>query len=346
MVIKFNDREKFVLEAIIDYYLNSGEAIGSRTLVKKYSVDLSSATIRNIMSDLEDDGFICKLHTSSGRAPTSKGYKYYLEKLLEVKRLTQEEMKSVRDVFESKTNELEEILEKTSRLLSTMSNYAGVAVEPKMDQEKIRKVELVFVNEFTLMAVIVSEDSTVKTKKIYLDHPVTEKEIKEICGLLNKNLKNKNVNEIIKNIEKMVKDTVMEVVNDVVKNCFDENRSEIFIEGTPNVIQDVGREKPQEVMNLMKTLEEKDDMKKIFNGFVELYDVSKGKVNIILGDELEQRGLEDLSFMFSVYTLSDNSKGVIGVIGPKRMEYSKTAGILEYVLDEVNNMIYKIKEKK
>ncbi len=134
-----NDREKLVLSAIIDFYLISGETIGSRTLVKKYNIDLCSATIRNVMSDLEDMGFISKTHTSSGRIPTDKGYKFYLDELLKIEKISREERDRIDSVYENKMRELDAVLKRTSMLLSKLTNYVGIVIEPTQKKEEIKK---------------------------------------------------------------------------------------------------------------------------------------------------------------------------------------------------------------
>jgi len=137
-------------------------------LVKKYGIELSSATIRNVMADLEDMGFIEKTHTSSGRIPTDMGYKYYLTELLKVEKITQEEIENISNVYNRRVDELENILKKTSTLLSKLTNYAGIAVEPKPDNKKVSRVELVYIDEYLIMAIIVMDDRRVKTKNIHL----------------------------------------------------------------------------------------------------------------------------------------------------------------------------------
>lgn len=133
------DREKLVLNAIIDFYLRFGETIGSRTLVKRYNIDLSSATIRNVMSDLEDRGFIEKTHSSSGRIPTDLGYKYYLSELLKIEKLSREEKDRINTEYEKKVNELDSILQQTSSLLSRLTSYASIVIEPDYRKERIKK---------------------------------------------------------------------------------------------------------------------------------------------------------------------------------------------------------------
>ena len=172
------DREKLVLNAIIDFYLRFGETIGSRTLVKTYNIDLSSATIRNVMSDLEERGFIEKTHSSSGRIPTDLGYKYYLSELLKIEKLSREEKDRINTEYEKKVNELDGILQQTSSLLSRLTSYASIVIEPDYRKERIKKIELVHIDDYIILAIIVTEDLSVVTKKIKLEESITKEELK------------------------------------------------------------------------------------------------------------------------------------------------------------------------
>lgn len=319
-----SDREKLVLSAIIDFYLLYGETIGSRTLVKKYNIDLSSATIRNVMSDLEDMGFIAKTHTSSGRIPTDKGYKFYLEELLKIEKLSREEMEKINSVYESKIRELDSILKRTSTLLSKMTNYVGIVIEPTHRRERIKKVELIYVDDFMAIAVIIMDNKTVRTKKIFFDERCSNEDL-----LL---LSNKINNEISKrSVEPYEIDKIIDFVyNEVEGKLFLENSAEIFKNKQVNEISDV--------LNIFSNREK---IKELFEDAVKLRPFKEGEVNVIFGEELAVKGLEDYSFVYSVYNL-DNSPGVIGVMGPKRMSYSKTMGLIQHVTKEVKKVIKQI----
>ena len=190
-VIKMSitEREKLVLNAIVNYYLNFGDTIGSRTLVKKYGIDLSSATIRNVMADLEDMGFIAKTHTSSGRIPTDKGYKYYLDELLKVEKLTKQERENIELAYENRVNELDMLLQQTSTLLSKLTTYAGIAMEPAVMIERVKKIELVHIDNLMIVAIIVLENRSVRTKKLILKEPITKEELQELAEEINERLK-------------------------------------------------------------------------------------------------------------------------------------------------------------
>ena len=336
--MRISEREKLVLNAIVDYYLTVGDTIGSRTLVKKYGIELSSATIRNVMADLEDMGFIEKTHTSSGRIPTDMGYKYYLTELLKVEKITQEEIENINNVYNRRVDELENILKQTSTLLSKLTNYAGIAVEPKPDNTKVDRVELVYIDEYLIMAVIVMEDRRVKTKNIHLPYPITKNEVDKKVVELNDKIKN---NEIaINDIEKFFTES-----SDIIYEYDDEDElSKYFINNLPGVLKDRDIE---EVTDVIEFFNERKDIRDLFEKLIEqkAKENSKTNVNVILGDELGIKELEDFSFVYSIYNLG-GAQGIIGVMGPKRMAYSKTMGLINHVSREVNKLINSMEREK
>ena len=336
--MRISEREKLVLNAIVDYYLTVGDTIGSRTLVKKYGIELSSATIRNVMADLEDMGFIEKTHTSSGRIPTDMGYKYYLTELLKVEKITQEEIENIRNVYNRRVDELENILKQTSTLLSKLTNYAGIAVEPKPDNTKVDRVELVYIDEYLIMAVIVMEDRRVKTKNIHLPYPITKDEVDKKVIELNDKIKNNEI--VINDIAKLF----TESSDSIYEHDDEDELSKYFINNLPGVLKDKDIE---EVTDVIEFFNERKDIRDLFEKLIEqkAKENSKTNVNVILGDELGIKELEDFSFVYSIYNLG-GAQGIIGVMGPKRMAYSKTMGLINHVSREVNKLINSMEREK
>lgn len=332
-----NEREKLVLNAIVNYYLTFGDTIGSRTLVKKYGIDLSSATIRNVMADLEDMGFIAKTHTSSGRIPTDKGYKYYLDELLKIEKLTKQEKENIELVYEQKMNELDLVLKQTTSLLANLTSYAGIALEPSTRVEKIRKIELVYVDEYMIIAIIILENRSVKTKKIHLLTPITKDEVDDLAIEINRKL-----------IENEFLATDLEEYIFRKRNLeaysyeLSKDDSRVFINNVPSIFRD---KNVNEVSEVLEMFNHKNNIKNLFEHIVNSRVNQAGKVSVVFGDELGVKGLEDYSFVYSTYNLGE-SQGIIGVIGPKRMAYSKTMGLIKYVTQEVNKVINQIDRKE
>lgn len=328
--MSITDREKLVLNAIVNYYLNFGDTIGSRTLVKKYGIDLSSATIRNVMADLEDMGFIAKTHTSSGRIPTDKGYKYYLEELLKVEKLTKQEKENIELVYENRVNELDMLLQQTSSLLSKLTTYAGIAMEPAVMIEKVKKVELVHIDDYMIIAIIVLENRSVKTKKIMLKSPITKDELVTLTESINEKLK----------LEELTQGEIEGYIigeRKIVPRAAEhyEDDGKFFINNVPSIFRD---KHVNEVSEVLELFHHRKDVRGIFEHIINTKNTTNGRVEVVFGDELGIKGLEDYSFVYSTYNVGE-AQGVIGVIGPKRMAYSKTMGLIKYVTQEVNKII-------
>lgn len=334
-----NDRERLILKAIISHYLEFGESVGSRTLEKKYGIGVSSATIRNTMADLEDKGLIAKTHTSSGRIPTSEGYRLYVEELIQIRDISTEAKAKVVEAYNKKMNQIDMIFEETSRVLSKISQYAGIVLEPAIRQESIKKVKLVHISDTNILAVVVMESFLTKNLNIYLETPMNEEEVENVSKYLNEKIKNSSV-FTLSDLGEFFMNTDLFVPEDFQKEkVIDEGK--LFFEGGSNLIESNVSDVVK-IINRVKLFNSPDDMRQIFSQFIQQGDYKDGEVNIIFGEDLDIAGLEDFSFVFSVYTLGD-AKGIMGVIGPKRMEYSKTVGLVEYVSEEVQQILKKNK---
>lgn len=334
--MSMNEREKLVLNAIVNYYLTFGDTIGSRTLVKKYGIELSSATIRNVMADLEDMGFIGKTHTSSGRIPTDKGYRYYLNELLKVERVSEQEREDIEGFYENRIGELDKLLETTSSLLSRLTNYAGIAVEPRMADSHVERVELIHIDEYLIMAVIIMEDRRVKTKKIALINPMSQLELQALSTDLNQILQRRNLS--VREIEEFILGE--DVIQHAESSLEDMNR--FFIDNMTSMLKERDVDSASEVIDFFT---EKKDIRQMFEALIQRRAPLGEGVQVLFGDELGIKELENYSFVYSLYELG-GAQGVIGVIGPKRMAYSKTVGLLDYVTKEVNQAIRRIEKKE
>ena len=333
-----NDRERLILKAIIKHYLEFGESVGSRTLEKKYSIGVSSATIRNTMADLEDKGLIVKTHTSSGRIPTSEGYRIYVEELIKIREISTEAKAKVIEAYNKKMNQIDKIFEETSRLLSKMSQYAGVVLEPVIRQEGVKKVKLIHINNMNILVVAVMDSFLTKSFNMFIENPMNEEEVEDIDILLNEKIKNSPKAFTLSDLEEFFinKDLLMP---EELKEEQVINEGKLFFEGGTNLLESNVSD-VMKVIDRVKLFNNPEDMRHIFSQFIKTDQYKDGEVNVIFGEDLEIAGLEDFSFVFSVYTMGD-AKGIMGVIGPKRMEYSKTVGLVEYVSEEVKQLLKK-----
>lgn len=331
-----NDREQLILRAIIKHYLEYGESVGSRTLEKKYSIGVSSATIRNTMADLEDKGLIVKTHTSSGRVPTTEAYKLYVEELMKIRDISIEEKAKVIEAYNKKMNQIDMIFEETTRLLSKMSQYAAIVLEPSIREERIKKVKLVHISDRHILAVVVMDNYLTKNLNIYLENGINEEEVESINIYLNDKIQNDFEIFTLTHLREFFENTNLFVPEEFYDNYITDE-GKLFFEGGTNLIENNVSDVVK-FIDRMRFFNNPNDMKQIFSQFIRTNDYKDGEVNVIFGEDLEIAGLEDFSFVFSVYTMGD-AKGIMGVIGPKRMEYSKTVGLVEYVSEEVRQLL-------
>ena len=316
-------REQKILEAIIESYISVGEPVSSRTLVKKYDIDYSSATVRNIMADLEEAGYLEKSHTSSGRMPTSKGYKLYINSLLELQRLSQDEIKSIKQEYNDKNKELEQLLSNSSNLLSKMTSYAGFAIEPTLYKEKLQRIDLIYIDEHSFLVVVIT-DNSVKTKRVVLkSNNIDSEELSKLSFQINTLFKGELLDGVLLNF-----DTPLKYEQTLLQSFISQLESKVH--GSENIAALLSHQDCQ-------VIEASSEMKK----FLEQLD-TKGlddkKINIIFGEDIDSEKLKDLSIVLSTYT-TDSSKGFIGVIGPKRMQYGKVASLVDQIAKRVSKFV-------
>ena len=237
--------------------------------------------------------------------------------------------------YNKRMNQIDMIFEETSRLLSKISQYAGVVLEPAFTQEGVKKVKLVHINDTTVLAVVVMNSSLTKNLNIFLENPVTESEVEKINNFLNEKIANSQY-FTLSDLKDFFTNTNLFSQSDFQGNGISDE-GKLFFEGGTNLIEN-NTSDVMNIINRVKLFNNPNDLRNIFSQFLQMEEFKDGEVNVIFGEDLKIAGLEDFSFVFSVYTLN-NARGIIGVIGPKRMEYSKTVGLVEYVAEEVNQLL-------
>ncbi|MGL4732921.1 MAG: heat-inducible transcriptional repressor HrcA, partial [Fusobacteriaceae bacterium] len=245
--------------------------------------------------------------------------------------------------YEKKIGELDVFLQETSTLLSKLTNYAGVVIEPDHGKEKIKKIELVHIEDDLLMAVIVMENKAIRTKKIHLEEKITRDEVQELTKDINERLmKNEFSDKELKNLLEKTEEhgKYLEIEAAIEKELSQNIEGKLFINTDIDIQGD-----SEDNAKVMQFFHQNRDITSIFEELVHTKDKNYGSVNVLFGDELNIKGLENYSFVYSAYKLG-NSEGIVGVIGPKRMAYSKTIGLVEYVADKVNKVIEKIDKKE
>lgn len=323
-----DDRKKRILQAIVDEYVNTAEPVSSGAISKKKGLDFSSATIRNEMSELEKSGYLEKTHTSSGRIPSVKGYRLYVDELLKEDNISLEEIKYIKEKLQIKADQIEDLTKIASNTLSEITHYTTVAIGPKVTKQIIKEIKFVLLGSRMLMAVILTNTGMIKESIINFGEDIYEDQIETINLLFNSKLQGKPLEKInepldeyifteMKSSASMIK-TIIEQLNKVIYE-----ESKLYLEGTNKSFDLPELSKAETARNFINILENKSEVVDLLDN-----EISKD-INVYFGDELDDENLKD----FSIVTLRSDEKdlGTIGIIGPKRMNYSKIISVMRYI---------------
>ena len=310
-----DERKKKVLQAIVEEYINTAEPVSSNSLITKYDLNCSSATIRNEMADLEKKGLLDKMHTSSGRVPSAKGYRYYVDELLKDDNISLEEVKYISEKLESKVNEIEDLTKITANTISEVTHYTTIAIGPKASEQIIEEIKFVLLGSRMILAVIMTDTQMVKETIIKFDEDISEKQVKTLNYVFNNKLKNQPIEIINKPLEEylyqemsdMVK-VIKPIIEQIKKLLFEDN--EIHMQGTRRELDLPEFNSLQVAKNFMNILDEKELIADMLNsGFAE-------DINVYIGGENEKEELKDFSVITFKHRVGNKDIGTIGIIGP------------------------------
>lgn len=337
------ERKARVLYAVIHEYIKTGKPVGSSVLDKEYKFNLSPATLRNLMAELEKDGYLTHPHTSAGRIPTDEGYKAYVNSIVELQRLAVEEEERIKQEYEKKTKEIESLLSQTSKILSGLSNYTGFITAPKAKVNEIRNIELMQVSKSQVMVILLTKTGIVKHKMINLS--VDSDELYELKKFLNSKLRGLSLEEaskrILVEVEKYQdKQNDMLQLAEQISSVIDSIHEDIYVDGTSNVLSVPDFTDFESARSLMKLNEDKDRLIEIIGK-----DLDESKIKVKIGGQ-DLTELKDLSVITTSYSYGDKIVGVLGIIGPKRMDYDKMMALVNSVSNIVNGFLLKMGDEE
>lgn len=342
--MKMTERKLKILEAIIKNYLETGEPVGSRTISKYTDLNLSSATIRNEMSDLEDMGYIIQPHTSAGRIPTDQGYRLYVDNMMRsrVEELDkrEREVEERENILIEKVDKVEVLLKNMAKMLANNTNYTTMITAPQYSGNKIKFIQLSQVDTDQLLCVIVSEGNIIKNKIIEINEELDNETILKLNVLFNTTLAGLALQEI--NLAMMSKlsnqageqsQIIKEVLNAIMETIGREEDLEIYTSGATNIFKYPELSNTENASRLLSMFEEKRMLTNLIPGDTE--DNESG-IQIYIGSETPIQTMKDCSVVTATYELEDGVKGTIGIIGPKRMDYEKVVKTLKDVKDQLD----------
>ena len=328
------DRKAIILKAIIKNYMETGEPVGSRTISKLPELNLSSATIRNEMSDLEDMGYILQPHTSAGRIPSDKGYRFYVDEILREKEI---ETEAFKDLMFKKVDRLETVLKQLAKIIARDTNYAAMISGPSIHSNKVKFLQLSKIDKFKLLLVTVAEGNIINNKIIDIDSEISESEILNLNLLINTSLNGLTVEEINLSIMNKLR-TDAGVYGDIVDKVLREvaavfesatDNLEIYTSGTTNIFKYPEISDREKASQLVNAFEEKDKLKEILAG---VNDDDSDGIRVYIGNEVPISDMRDLSVVTANYEIGEGLRGSIGIVGPKRMDYEKVLKTIKTVM--------------
>ena len=346
--MEMDERKTKILEAIIKNYLATGEPVGSRTISKLEGLKVSPATIRNEMSDLEEMGYILQPHTSSGRIPSDKGYRFYVDRMFLDK---EKEVSDMKEMVVEKADQLSELLKQVSKLLAENTQYAAMVSSPQTHRNKLKFIQLSRIDEKSVLAVIVVEGNIIKNRIIPTTEEIDDDTILKLNLLLNTHLNGLSLEEINLGLITLIKERAgihSEMIASVIDAVADAIRAdedlEIYTSGANNIFRYPELADNQKASEIISTLEEKEEFTELVKeSLIERENSDNHGIQVYIGNESPIQSMKNCSVVTATYELEDGMKGMMSIIGPKRMDYEKVAKTLKTLQDQLDTL-YKKKE--
>ena len=338
-----SERKLKILHAIIQNYLETGEPVGSRTISKYTDLNLSSATIRNEMADLEELGYILQPHTSAGRIPSDQGYRLYVDMLMEEK---EQELNEMQEQMLDKADRMEQLLSQAARVLANSTNYATMVSTPVSSANKLKFIQLSAVDEEQIIAVIVLGGNVIKNKIINVEEPLSNENLLKLNMLLNTTLTGMSIEEINLGLIARLKEQAG-IHSGVVGNVLDavaeviqvDNDMQIYTSGATNIFKYLELSDKQSAQEIISAFEEKQQLNELVTQTLAREDNTG--IQVYIGDETPVQNMKDCSVVTATYELGEGMKGTIGIIGPKRMDYEHVLKSMKRLQNELDQMFHK-----
>ena len=343
--MELDERKTVILQAIIKNYLETGEPVGSRTISKYTDLNLSSATIRNEMADLEELGFIVQPHTSAGRIPSDKGYRFYVDTMMQEH---EKEVEQLKDVLLEKEEKLDHMLKQAAKLMAINTNYATMVTAPRSSNNAIKFLQLSRIDDAHILAVIVIEGNVIKNTVIDAEEILDDETMLKLNILLNTHLNGLSVENINLGLITSLKQqagiygSIIEEVMDAVAETIKEDDLEIYTSGANNIFKYPELSDNQKASDLINAFEEKHLLTQLID---EDESDNKNEIKVYIGEESPIQTMKDCSIVTANYEFGDGRRGMIGIIGPKRMDYDKVVGTIKTIKSQLDTM-YKKDDKK
>jgi len=335
-------RKRKLLQAVIYHYVRTGKPVGSQVMVDKYNFGLSSATIRNALGELEKEGYLHQPHTSAGRVPTDKGYRFYVDSLLDVQALAAAEEAKIRKDYQARAKELENLMVSTSHMLSSLSHYTGMVLSPRLDKSLLRRLQLIPLGMNQILVVIVSQTGLIRHRVIALQREISSERLHQISDILNERLTGLPLAEvrtqILQHIEAIERESqeTFSIARDVAREAFDlkSGEAELYVDGQENIFSFPELNDYSQMSGLLRLIEEKNLLASVMERAMK----SEG-LSVKIGAENRQPAMRGVSLVSSTYKMGESTVGALAILGPRRMEYGRMMSLVEGVARVVNQLL-------
>ncbi len=341
--MNLDDRKKSILRAIVEGYIKNAEPVGSRSIAKNTDLNLSAATIRNEMGDLEEMGFLVQPHTSAGRVPSSQGFRFYVDSLMDRYRMTTSEIRQLRTAMLHKIRELDKIVTDFSAVFSNLTSLPTFGVLPTFEQGAIKGIKLVSVDDKTLMVIVSDSSGLIKNKLLRLREPISDELLSQLTQVLSQNLvgytrSEINLNHIIEIANALGKNheiltSVLELVHEAISEI---DQREIYMEGSTNILRFPEYNDITKIKEIFEFLDNKESLGNLIGN---LPDLKEGEVRVLIGEENKIPQLKNNSVVLSTYKAGPDLTGIVGVVGPMRMDYSRVVSGVSFFSDQLGKLL-------
>ena len=331
---ELDKRKKRILQAIVEEYIDTAEPVSSGNLVKE--LEVSSATIRNEMAELERIGFLEKPHTSAGRVPSQKGYRYYVDELIRDDKLSKKEMELIRERLETKVNDLEDLTRIATTTLSEITHYTTITIAPDVQNHTIIDIKFVLLGSRVLMAVILTDSGIIRESIIKFDEDISETQVNDLTFIFGNKLVGKPLETMNSPLEEFIMAEMKTGIN-IIKKVIEEinkiikESQTVYLDGANKVIDMPEFKKVDVAKDFLNVLDAKDLVADVLNTGV------ADNINIYIGEETERDELKNFSIVTFNHLLEGKDIGTIGIIGPTRMDYSKVISVMKYISKKLND---------
>ncbi len=340
--MSLNNRKRLILQAIIEDYINTAEPVGSRTISKKYLTSVSSATIRNEMADLEELGYIEQPYTSAGRIPSDKGYRLYVDSIMNQSLINAKKIEYIKQEFVEALGEIDDLVKHASKLLSNITRYTSIAMAPQFLKTSLKHIQLIGIDSINVLAVIVTDAGIVKNSVIRMEENIDTYTLGKISNILNEKLTGLSLDEL-NNLDISALSSEIngynEVLNKVLPELFQalkySDKIEVYHDGAANLLDLPEYSDVQKARDFLNVLEEHDILFKVL-------DESSKDLSVTIGKENKVTQLKNCSLITATYSLNGKTIGSIGVVGPTRMEYTKVISVVDCLTQNLNDILSKL----